>query len=144
MSLDVLIGEVYMNQRVKRALVAGVVAVVGTASVTAMAADKKKASVKVVNQSDWSIDKLFMSPVNESKWGPDQFGDEVVEKGETFTLTDVPCDTWDVKLVDEDGDVCIVEDVDICASSETWTITSKDLLKCQKATDAKDDDDDDE
>ena len=133
-----------MKQRLKRALVAGMVVVVGTASVTALAADKKTASVKVVNQSDWSLDKLFLSPVHEAKWGPDQFGDEVVEKGESFTLTNVPCDTWDVKLVDEDGDVCIVEAVDICASNETWTITSKDLLKCQKKTDAKDDDDDDD
>lgn len=109
-----------------------VVGAVVSMAVAAMAADKKKASVKVVNKSDWTIVELYLSPVDDTKWGPDQLGDETIKPGDTYTLTDVPCDNWDVRLVDEDKDVCIVEDVDICASSETWTITSKDLLKCQK------------
>jgi hypothetical protein len=46
-------------------------------------------------------------------------------------LTGIPCDTWDVKLVDEDGDECVVQDVNICGAGDTWVINSKDLLKCQ-------------
>jgi hypothetical protein len=58
----------------------------------------------------------------------------VIDPGETFTLHGIPCDAWDVKLVDEDGDECIVPDVDLCKSKEVWEITSKDLLKCQAAS----------
>jgi hypothetical protein len=115
-----------------------VVGALASVAITATAADKKKASVKVVNKSDWTIVELYLSPVNDTKWGPDQLGEETIKPGDTYTLTDVPCDNWDVRLVDEDKDVCIVEDVDICAASETWTITSKDLLKCQEASKEED------
>jgi hypothetical protein len=46
-------------------------------------------------------------------------------------LTDIPCNTYDVKLVDEEGDECVVEAVDICGGKGTWTITSKALVQCQ-------------
>jgi hypothetical protein len=115
-----------------------VVGALASVAITATAADKKKASVKVVNKSDWTIVELYLSPVNDTKWGPDQLGEETIKPGDTYTLTDVPCDNWDVRLVDEDKDVCIVEDVDICAASETWTNTSKDLLKCQEASKEED------
>jgi hypothetical protein len=36
-----------------------------------------------------------------------------------------------VKLVDEDGDECVVEEVDICGTNDTWEIKNKDLLACQ-------------
>ena len=65
--------------------------------------------------------------------GADQLRDHTIEPGQSFTLSGVPCDTWDVRLVDEDGDECVVPDVDICGQNDTWTVTSKDLLKCQAA-----------
>ncbi|MBT9559265.1 MAG: hypothetical protein IV100_24740 [Myxococcales bacterium] len=107
-----------------------------TVAVTASAREdeKKTGTVKVVNESDWALNNLFMSPANETEWGPDQLGDELIKKGGTFTLSKIPCDIYDVKLVDEDGDECVVEDVNVCGGKETWTITSKDLLKCQEAS----------
>ena len=56
----------------------------------------------------------------------------MIKPGATFTLGNIPCDTWDVKLVDEDHDECIVTHVDICGSNDKWVITSKDLVKCQR------------
>ena len=100
------------------------------ASSPASAADKK-ATVKIVNKSDWRLQEFYLSPADADDWGPDQLKEDVIESGEAFTLTSIPCDSWDVKLVDEDGDACVVEAVDICGGGGTWTITSKDLLKCQ-------------
>lgn len=94
----------------------------------------KQANVKLVNKSDWTIEELYLSSTDEEEWGPDQLQKHVIEPGGQFTLTGIPCDTWDVKLVDEDGDECIVADVDICGASDTWVINSKDLLKCQAAS----------
>lgn len=94
----------------------------------------KKASVTVVNDSDWAIHEFYVSSGEDDEWGPDQLKDQVIKSGGSFQLVDIPCDTYDVRLVDEDGDECVVEDVDICGTKETWEITSKDLARCQAAT----------
>lgn len=92
----------------------------------------KKASVKIVNKSKWDIHHLYMSPADEKDWGPDQLGKNVISAGGgTFTLSDIPCDTWDVKVVDEDDDECVIEDADVCKDQYEWKITNDELLKCQ-------------
>ena len=121
----------------KVALLCGValvsLALVGLPAV-AHAAKGKKATVKIVNKSDWEIHHLFLSSTEEEEWGPDQLGDEVVETGDSFTLNQIPCDSYDVKLIDEDDDECVVEDVDLCGGAESWVITNKILLGCQSST----------
>lgn len=91
------------------------------------------ANVTIKNKSDWSIQNFFLSPVETEEWGPDQLGDEVIGTGDTFTLTGIPCDSYDVRLVDEDDDECIVSEVDIC-SNGGWVISNDDLLSCQSET----------
>jgi hypothetical protein len=92
---------------------------------------QKRASVTVTNTSDWELHHFFLSSVEDDAWGPDQLGEEVIGTGESFTLKNIPCDSYDVKLVDEDGDECVVENVDICGSDEGWKITNKILLACE-------------
>lgn len=94
----------------------------------------KKSTVKVVNKSDWQIDQFFLSSSEDEEWGPDQLGEDVIGSGESFSLKNIPCDTYDVMLVDEDGDECVVEEVDICGGAESWVITNKILLGCQAAS----------
>lgn len=91
----------------------------------------KRASVKIVNKSQWAIHHLYLSPTDETEWGPDQLRDATVDSGEAFTLTDIACSDYDVKLVDEDGDECVIEDVDLCGGKEVWQVTSAALLACQ-------------
>jgi hypothetical protein len=91
----------------------------------------KKATVKVINQSKWEIHHLFISPAAEEEWGPDQLEDEILAKGDSITITNIPCDEYDVKVVDEDGDECIIEAADLCGDSSFWKITDKDLLECE-------------
>jgi hypothetical protein len=86
--------------------------------------------VAITNNSDWTLDHLYISEVGESEWGRDQLGENTIGTGETFTLKGVPCGSYDVKLIDEDGDECEVADVDICGSGG-WEIESDDLLACQ-------------
>ncbi|MGE3274971.1 MAG: hypothetical protein AB7O67_07650 [Vicinamibacterales bacterium] len=100
---------------------------------TVTVAAQKKVTVTVINHSLWEIHQFFLSHIKDDDWGPDQLGDEIIEaEGGTFKLTNVPVGRYDVKLVDEDGDECVVEDVAIgIDGSETWEINSKDLLKCE-------------
>ena len=90
----------------------------------------KNASVKVINQSKFAIHELYLSPHEQDQWGPDQLQDEVIEVGATFTLHSIPCGDYDIKVVDEDGDECVVEDVTLC-DDHFWKITNKDLLNCE-------------
>lgn len=89
------------------------------------------ASVTFVNKTSWDIHHVFLSPSDVDSWGPDQLGEDVLEVGGTFTLTGIECDWYDIKLVDEDGDECVVEEIDLCVEDERWVITNKDLLACE-------------
>jgi hypothetical protein len=96
-----------------------------------IAAGKKKASVKVINDSKWEIHHIYLSSSDDDDWGPDQLGDDVLEHGQSITLTNISCDTYDVKVVDEDGDECVIEEVDLCNDHSYWKITDKELLACE-------------
>jgi hypothetical protein len=112
-----------------------VAATLSLASGAAAARGKKDADVTVVNRSMWAIHQLFLSSTDESEWGPDQLGPRtVIGTGEKYTINRIPCDTYDVRLVDEDGDICVVGGVPLCGDSDTWVITDEDLLNCQVQT----------
>jgi len=94
-------------------------------------AEKTESKIVVVNKSAWAIHELYFSPTNQTEWGEDQLGKKTIKTGEQFTLTGVPCGKWDVKVVDEDGDECVVEDVALCGVTDNWVIDDKSLLSCQ-------------
>lgn len=91
----------------------------------------RKATVKIINQSKWEIHHIFLSSSEEEEWGPDQLEDEILAKGESLTLKNIPCDLYDIKVVDEDGDECIIEEADLCQDDSYWKITDKALLECE-------------
>ena len=92
------------------------------------------AEVDLENASSWDITEVYFAPSSQEDWGDDHLGSELLESGMTPTLSDVSAGTWDVRLVDEHGDVCLIQEVRI-RSSETWTVTDDDLLGCQANTD---------
>lgn len=120
----------------KKALLGvAVILAIGAIGATAVAQDELASTVTIVNDSDWAIHYLYLSPTSDNEWGPDQLGDEVIApNGGTFELHSIPCDTYDVKLVDEDGDECVVGAVDLCLDDDVWHITSAKLLACQSET----------
>ena len=86
----------------------------------------------VVNNSDWDIHELYLSPTHKDSWGPDQLGDKVIRRGGgSFTLHSIPCGHYDVKVVDEDGDACVIEDIVMCKDHTHWNVTNKELTKCE-------------
>jgi hypothetical protein len=93
-----------------------------------------KATVKVVNKSKWEIHHLYLSPSDSKNWGPDQLGDKILESDASFTLTDIDCDKYDIKVVDEDGDECVIESQSLCSDDLIWEITDKELLTCENET----------
>ena len=91
------------------------------------------AKVEVENQTSWEIHEIYFAPTSQEDWGEDHLGEYVLESGMTLSLTGVAPGKWDIRLVDEDEDVCELESVHI-KSSETRVVTDDDLLGCQAAT----------
>ena len=87
-------------------------------------------SVSISNRSGYDIHELYLSSTSDRSWGPDQLGKDILRSGGMYTLTGTPCDTYDVRLVDEDGDVCEVRDTYLCGNEAT-VLTQNDLLNCQ-------------
>ncbi len=117
----------------KRVLCLGLACVLGAglASPPARAqSSKKKAVIQVVNDSDWPIYHLYLTPHDSDDWGDDQLGEVQIDPhGGRFTIRDVACDDYDVELADESGDTCEVDDLTVCGD-ETWTITNRHLAAC--------------
>lgn len=90
-------------------------------------------TIVIKNKSGWDLYEIYFAPASQDTWGEDHLGDEILEQGDSLTLTGVGKGRWDIRLVDEDGDECVLSDVHITAS-ETWTVTEDQLLGCQAAT----------
>jgi hypothetical protein len=78
-------------------------------------------SLRVQNQSDFSIVELRVTSVGSSTWGPNLLGNDDLRPDESITLG-VVCDRYDALLVDEDGVDCEVHDLDLCLNDATWVI----------------------
>lgn len=97
-------------------------------SASAFAAGDSRITVR--NRSSWEIQELYLSAVDANAWGPDQLGLEVIEKGRSTSLADIPCDSYDVRVVNEDGDECVIGGAVLCADHDDWTLTNDDLTGC--------------
>lgn len=104
---------------------------VAVAGAGAAGAARSDSELEIVNRASWDIYELYLSPVEDEEWGPDQLGGGVLESGASFLLYDIPCGDYDILLVDEDGDECTVEDVDLCGDSAEWVIDDEALLSCE-------------
>jgi hypothetical protein len=109
-------------------LIAGILALAAALSNPANAA-AQSGTFDVTNDSSYRINNLYVSRSSSDVWGRDRLGSAVLLPGYHTVLTLAP-GLYDVKLVDEDRDVCVVSDVYLGAS-ENWTITDAALLLCE-------------
>ena len=94
-------------------------------------AQPQKAEFMIENKSDWDIYHLYLSSSDDDEWGPDQLSDNVLKSGASFTLHSIPCDTYDIKVVDHDGDECVIKGVPMCKDHTHWDLTNEVLLSCE-------------
>jgi hypothetical protein len=95
-------------------------------SVSALAGE-----LTVINSSDYVVHHLFVSPSQARSWGPDQLGKETIGRAERFTVRNIPDGAYDLKIVDEDEDECIVENVDV-SGTMNWMLTDTVIENCVK------------
>ena len=86
-------------------------------------------SVRIENATLFTINRIYMSPVSSTVWDSDLLGEYTLRPGYHFT-TRHWAGVYDLKLVDQDGDVCVVRGISINEDT-SWRITNVWLLGCQ-------------
>ena len=94
-------------------------------------AEPQRAEFMINNRSSFDIYHMYLSPEDKDTWGPDQLGENVIKSGSSFTLNDIPCGEYDIKIVDEDGDVCVVGPIVMCKDHTHWDLTNTELGRCE-------------
>ncbi|KFN44170.1 hypothetical protein [Arenimonas oryziterrae] len=105
--------------------------IVFAAALALVASSALASDLVIKNKSLWDIHRIYLSSSDDDSWGEDQLDDDILKSGQTLRLHGVSCDSYDVKLVDEDGDVCELRGVKLCGD-EAWTIDDDALLSCQR------------
>jgi hypothetical protein len=88
------------------------------------------ATITVTNSSNWQIRHLYLSPVDQENWGPDQLNDSVLSPGASFTISVASCSGGEIKVISEDADGCFLSKVVGCTDNASWTITSAATPNC--------------
>jgi hypothetical protein len=84
----------------------------------------------VVNKAETSIiHKLYIAPAKSDKWSEDKLQNQTVAKNGKFTIRDVPAGMYDLKVIDDDDDTCVVSNINVDQNKE-WTLTDSIMLKC--------------
>jgi hypothetical protein len=80
----------------------------------------------VNNQTTLQMFRLFVSPCGSDLWGPNLLAAGILEPGKSHVVRDLAGTCHEAKLVDEDGDVCVV-----AVRGEALAVTKPFLIKCQ-------------
>ena len=88
-------------------------------------------SVNIVNTSNKEIRNVYLSHVNADDWSANQLANgATIPSGQSYSLSNVACDSQQVKVIAEDADGCFVSTVVSCGDSATWTITNDTSRDC--------------
>lgn len=93
-----------------------------------VSAESDLVTLTIHNDSDYSIYYLYLSNSESSDWGEDRLGDEVLSTGESFATLVYPS-RYDIKLIDEDDDVCVNYNINISGDLD-WRFGNTELLDC--------------
>jgi hypothetical protein len=86
------------------------------------------------NLTAHTITSVQLSPAGKSDWGPNQTdndSDHTVDHDERLKITGAASGAYDVKIVDDSGRRCIVENIQI-KEGAIFSIEEKNLSGCMK------------
>lgn len=108
------------------------IALIAAACAPAAAAESK--GIRFWNLASVTIAKLYMSPAGANSYGANQCEndrDGTVSPDERLKITKIEPGSYDVKLADTKGKVCIVKNIKVEAG-KVFSIEDKDLTNCGK------------
>ena len=118
-----------MKFELRNKLFAGALVLATTLLPRLATAQSSETTFTVFNNSSYTINNLYVSPSGDSNWENDRLGNRYFQPNYRFDLSIDP-GYYDVKMVDEDGDTCVVNHVNF-TDGGTWTITNGVLLACE-------------
>lgn len=117
----------------KRLLLASLV--LGIASLGACATDDGggtlDSTLTIENESSYAFAEIYLSPEDAGTWGADLLGADILAPGEVLQLSNISCDVYDIRIVDDEGDECVLASVDLCLDDAVWSIDDAELAACQ-------------
>jgi len=99
------------------------------AMVATPAGAQNRVLVNIQNASRYDIHKIYLSLSRDQGWERDLLGNSILRSGRSFDIAATE-GYYDLKLVDEDGDTCVVNHVSVF-SNKAWTLTDSWLLGCE-------------
>lgn len=97
-------------------------------------ADAQQRPTRFWNLTRHVISELSLAPAGTTNWGPNQCKndkDGTVDPDERLRITGVPPGSYDVRLKDVSGRMCIVRRIKVEAG-EIFSIEEKELTSCEK------------
>lgn len=88
-------------------------------------------TLSIHNESSYSFAEIYLSPEDAASWGSDLLGADILAPGEVLELSGVACDVYDIRVVDDEGDECVLSSVDLCLDNAVWRIDDSELAACQ-------------
>lgn len=88
-------------------------------------------TLEIHNESSYAFAEIYLSPEDSGTWGADLLGSDILAPGEVLELSNVDCDVYDIRIVDDEGDDCVVSSVDLCLDNAVWRVDDSELAACQ-------------
>jgi hypothetical protein len=89
---------------------------------TAASAESQLPSIRITNNTGYTVYYVYVSPADSEQWGEDLLGDDVLMNGDYVNITlSQPLsevNVYDIKLKDKEGDTYTKWDVSISAGSQ--------------------------
>ena len=123
---------------VKRAVVLGCLVMVGGCAAApervrgSSAREAPGVAVTVRHRSRFDVHGLRVRASPRRPWGPDAMAPEPLRAGQDRTLRLDGCAPRDLRLADAHGEECVLLGVDVCAENDGFTVTTDDLLRCER------------
>jgi hypothetical protein len=87
-------------------------------------------TLTIDNDSSYAFIEINLAPVDSVSWGADLLGSDVLLPGEAVQVSGIDCDTYDIRIIDEDSDECVLDTVDLCLDNAVWRIDDAELVSC--------------
>ena len=91
--------------------------------------DDGDSTLRVDNESDYTLTEVRLAAVGQRDWGPNLLPD-VLYPGEELLVVDIRCGEYSVLVVDENGLPCVLGNLEMCFDDEEWVIDNRTLDIC--------------
>jgi hypothetical protein len=88
--------------------------------------------VTVRNRSRFDVHGLSLRAPARRSWGVERVGPEPLRAGQDRSFRLEGCAPRDVRLSDAHGEECVLPGVGVCSENDGFTLTTDDLLRCER------------